>query len=213
MFFQEIFFERENSSSFLIVFALFRAFNQRMKSLLVPAILLCSLASIDAHSASGQDVLGKTPPEWNLTNWINSDALDLKGLRGKVVLIRWWTAPGCPYCRATAPALNQFHEHYGSKGLQVVGIYHHKASTPLDVKDVKQFVERFGFKFPVAIDPEWQTLKKWWLDEHRDGWTSISILLDRKGVIRYVHPGGQYIKGDAAHTELQSKIEAVLAEP
>jgi hypothetical protein len=87
-----------------------------------------------------------------------------------VVLVRWWTAPGRPYCAAPAPALNEFHARYKGKGLVVVGLYHHKADAPLDPAQVKRSAEEeFGFRFPVAID--------------------------RRGVVRHVHPGGQYARG------------------
>ena len=58
----------------------------------------------------GQKLIGTKPPEWQVEGWLNSPPLKLEDLRGKVVLIRWWTAPGCPYCSATAPALIEFHE-------------------------------------------------------------------------------------------------------
>ena len=42
----------------------------------------------------------------------------------------------------------------------------------------------------VAIDPAWRTLDAWWLKDHRRRWTSVTFVLDRKGVIRFIHPGG-----------------------
>jgi hypothetical protein len=44
------------------------------------------------------------------------------------------------------------------------------------------------------------------------GWTSVTFLLDKKGVVRHVHPGGQYVKGDTAHQKLTSMIEQLLKE-
>jgi thiol-disulfide isomerase/thioredoxin len=74
---------------------------------------------------AGDSPVGTKAPEWEAAHWLNSKPLALEGLRGKVVLVRWWTAPGCPYCAATAPALNEFHARYKDKGLVVVGFYHH----------------------------------------------------------------------------------------
>jgi peroxiredoxin len=156
-------------------------------------------------------LVGTRAKPWRVTDWINSSPLALKDLRGKVVLVRWWTAPGCPFCAATAPALNGFHAHYKDKGLTVIGFYHHKARAPLKVGAVKRAVKKFGFQFPVAIDPKWQTLKSWWLDKKR-GWTSVTFLIDRKGVIRHIHPGGKYVKGDKAYQALRAKIEELLKE-
>jgi len=126
--------------------------------------------------------------------------------------VRWWTAPGCPFCAATAPALNEFHARYKDKGLVVIGFYHHKASSPLDVARVKRSAAKFGFRFPVAIDPDWQTLHRWWLDRDRRRWTSVSFLIDRKGVIRHIHPGGSYARGDKAYDVMKAKIEELLRE-
>ena len=50
------------------------------------------------------------------------------------------------------------------------------------------------FTFPVALDADWSALKRWWLNRDRD-FTSVSFLVDRNGVIRYVHPGGEFHEG------------------
>jgi hypothetical protein len=47
-----------------------------------------------------------------------------------------------------------------------------------------------GFEFPVAIDPESQNLRRWWLDAARREFTSVSFVIDPTGVVRFVHPGG-----------------------
>lgn len=161
---------------------------------------------------AGEKLIGTKAQEWSVTNWINSAPLELKNLRGKVVLIRWWTAPDCPYCKATAPALNEFHEKYSKRGLQVIGFYHHKSDKPLRGEDVKRVSENFGFKFPLAIDTDWKTLHRWWLDRGNEKWTSVSFLIDRRGVIRHIHPGGEYVKGDKDYVRMEAKIEELLSE-
>jgi peroxiredoxin len=170
----------------------------------------CLLTSTIA--GADEKLIGTKPTEWKLTNWINSKPLTLKGQHGKVVLVRWWTGDGCPFCAATAPALKQFHAKYSDKGLVVIGIYHHKAKGRLKTDKVKETVKDFGFQFPVAIDPDWQTLKRWWLKDAERKWTSVSFLIDRKGVIRHIHPGGSYRKGDKAYRTMQNKIEELLKE-
>src|SRR4051794_31510540 len=92
--------------------------------------------SANALAENVNSLIGTRPPDWNVTNWLNSTPLQLKDLRGKVVLVRWWTAPTCPYCQATAPALNEFHEKFSKQGLQVIGFYHHKGEEPLRLEDV-----------------------------------------------------------------------------
>jgi peroxiredoxin len=186
-----------------------------VRCLRILAVLFAMHPSMKTSAAppAWDKLLGKQPAEWRLEDWLNSKPLKLEDLRGKVVLIRWWTAPDCPYCAATAPALNEFSKAYGDRGLQVIGIYHHKSSAPLTPADVRGYTGKFGFRFPVAIDPDWRTLKQWWLDAGGGSWTSVSFLLDREGRIRHIHPGGQYVKGDADYDAMQRKIEELLAEP
>jgi peroxiredoxin len=158
-------------------------------------------------------LIGLRFDRWDVRDWINSEPLALDSLRGKVVLIRWWTAPGCPYCEASAPALNEFSRRYRDRGLVVVGIYHHKSETPLTVDHVKKQARKLGLTFPVAIDPKWTTLRRWWLDRHNRGWTSVTILLDRRGIVRHVHPGGAFFKGENGYDALERMIGVLLAEP
>ena len=176
------------------------------------SLIVSLFLSVCLPLAAADKLIGSKAPAWHVTSWLNSSALELKDLQGKVVLVRWWTAPDCPYCQATAPALNEFNEKYHAQGLQVIGFYHHKADEPLKMGRVKEFVENFGFKFPVAIDPDWQTLRRWWLDDHARAWTSVSFLIDRHGVIRHIHPGGQYVKGDKDYERMKKKIAELLAE-
>lgn len=175
--------------------------------------LVCFLAAPGLFvpaALAGDKLIGTKPSEWEVSDWINSKPLALKDLAGKVVLVRWWTGPGCAYCAATAPSLNEFHDQYHDRGLVLIGFYHHKTLAPLDVARVKRTVEKFGFKFPVAVDRGWKTLHRWWLDSGDRPWTSVSFLLDRKGVIRHVHPGGQYVKGDDDYAAMKAKIEELL---
>ncbi len=185
----------------------------RANAKFVPSVLLALAFGFCPTSLPAADpLIGQPATEWHLTNWLNSAPLALKDLRGQVVLVRWWTAPQCEFCRATAPALDEFHADLAVKGLRVIGIYHHKLPTPLEPQQVAERAAEFGFKFPVAIDPGWRTLKRWWLDGHNRDFTSVSFLLDRRGVIRHIHAGGQYVKGDPDYAAMKTKIMELLAE-
>src|SRR5690349_525358 len=82
------------------------------------------------------------PPSWDVDTWINGPAVTLDGLRGQVVLVRWFTE-GCPYCKATAPTLVALHRDLAARGLAVIGVYHHKSDAPLVDDDVRALVTRF----------------------------------------------------------------------
>ncbi len=154
-------------------------------------------------------LIGTTPPAWQVDRWINSKPLSLDELRGKVVLVRWWTA-GCPYCSASAPALRTFHKDYGPKGLVVIGMYHHKDDGPFDPAVYQATANKYGFTFPLAFDPEWKTLHSWMRDVET-GFTSVTFLLDKHGVVRQVHPGGEYVAGEPGHAALDREITELLA--
>ena len=173
-------------------------------------IVLCLLLPV-AGQADNQ-LLGQPAQSWAVSEWINSEPLQLEDLRDSVVLVRWWTAPDCPFCRASAAALNEWHERYSDQGLQVIGFYHHKSRSLLSLEQVREYTRAFGFQFAVAIDPQWRTLRQWWLDTGRKNWTSVSFLLDRQGVIRHIHPGGSYVKGDPDYQAMQQMIDKLLAE-
>ena len=176
---------------------------------LLSLLLLCPSL---LWAGEGRELIGKPAPDWSFDHWQNSRPLKLKNFRGKVVLVRWWTAPNCRYCANTAPALNQLYRDYHKLGLEIIGAYHHKSDEPLVPKEIAKQAREFGFQFPVAIDTDWHTVNRWWLEAHDRQFTSVSFLIDRRGVIRYIHPGGQYAIGDRDFAELKSAIETLLAE-
>jgi peroxiredoxin len=161
---------------------------------------------------AGEQLTGTRAPEWKNTEWINSPPLSLSQLRGKVVLIRFFMESTCPMCRGSAPYLNQVYKEYADDGLVVIGMYTPKpAPKQTDISLVKGYVKDYGFQFPIALDNDWATLKKYWLDRVPNAdYTSVSFLLDRNGIIRMIHPGGLYSSEDAA--ALQKKIEELLKE-
>jgi peroxiredoxin len=167
-------------------------------------------AGTTAGASDGSEIVGTRAPGWDVPEWIGSPPIAWQSLRGKVVLVRWFMSTDCPYCTASAPALNALHEELGGRGLQVVGMYHHKNPEPLDLEKVRGWVNDFKFKFPVAVDRDWRTLHRWWLDGHERPYTSVSILVDQNGVIRHIHPGGTLQLGGADYLALRSKIQQLL---
>ena len=165
-----------------------------------------------AARAVGSELLGTAAPGWQIPEWIGSRPIAWSDLRGKVVLVRWFTSAECPHCHATAPALNRLHHDYAARGLAVIGMYHHKRAEPLTLDAVRATVRDYGFEFPVAIDRDWRTLNRWWLDGHKRDFTSVSFLIDRRGVIRLVHPGGTLAPGTPDFLAVQAKVEQLLAE-
>ena len=162
-------------------------------------------STVAAELSGKQGLVGVRAAEWEVGTWLNSEPLSLKKLHGKVVLIRWWTGPGCPYCIASAPILRDLNKRYGKKGLVVIGFYHPKSEGPVNRSEVAQLAKDLGMDFPVAVDAEWKTLNRYLLDQFPDApFTSVSFLIDREGIIRYIHPGGTIT--DAEGKDLENKV-------
>lgn len=175
-------------------------------------LLLLLLSALPGQRYDDSLPLGDRPPEWRVSDWFNSKPLKLKELRGDVVLVRWWTGPHCRFCIASSHTLNEFHDEFDKEGLRIVAFYHHKSQEPLSKEKVALNIESLGFRFPVAIDHKWRTLTDWWFDGGVRHFTSVTFLLDRKGVIRHIHPGGQYVKGDESYQQMRSMIQTLLKE-
>ena len=193
-----------------------------MRNLRIGGLLLLMLLSINQGltAKEGDELIGKPAPEWGTLEWMNSQPLKLSELEDKVVLIRWWTET-CPFCSRSAPALNEFHDIFKEKGLVVVGMYHPKPPGPRRQQALEKAVKRLGFEFPIALDMDWSRLRRYWLSNSRHRWTSVSFLIDKRGKIRYIHPGGEYYKGEDEtqteaqrdYDELKGLIEKLIAEP
>ena len=184
--------------------------------------MLSSLRSMDR--SAGGDRIGVAAPSFEFDGWLNSEPLSLEELRGRVVLVRWWTET-CPFCASSAPALRALDAQYSPRGLTVIGVYHPKADRdgPLDVARVERAVAARQLDFPIAIDWDWRngTLKNWWLTGPDRPATSVTFLLDKSGVIQYIHPGMEYHdpNGSEGHAMcaadmigIRSEIERLLAQ-
>ncbi len=178
-------------------------------------------APAPADPDSGIELLGRRAPSWSFTRWVRAPVGSLEDLRGKVVLVRWWT-DNCRYCRATLPVLERLQKRYRDRGLVVVGVYHPKPPRDITDAQVLGFARKLGFSGPVALDRDWTTLERYWLGGHPDrNWTSVSFLIDREGRLRWVHGGGEYHPSDdplharcaVQYQELSDVLSAALATP
>lgn len=173
-----------------------------------------------AASRGGTDRLGQPAPPWGNVAWLDGQPRSLADLRGRVVLIRFWTDT-CPFCRASAPALAQLDRDYRDRGVTVIGMYHPKPRgterTPAQVAEV---VGGWGWEFPVALDLDWAILDAYWLASADRRYTSVSFVLDEHGTIRYVHPGPEFHRGGppdhetcrADEADIRATLDALLAE-
>ena len=132
-------------------------------------------------------------------------------------LYRWWTNT-CPYCEASLPAIEKLRQEYEPKGLRVVGVYHPKPQRRVDDETVFAMARRFGYMGELAIDADWSELRKAYLSSGRRRATSVTFLVDKDGVTRFLHPGPvlfpsqdpQYKTENGDYQLLRRAIESLL---
>jgi thiol-disulfide isomerase/thioredoxin len=135
---------------------------------------------------------GRMPEFSGISEWINSPALTAAGLRGKVVLVDFWTY-SCINCVRTLPYIKAWHERYKDMGLVIVGVHTPEFEFEKDPKNVKAAIQKFGITYPVAMDNEYGT----W-NAYANKYWPAHYFVDAKGTIRYHHFGeGQYDKSEA----------------
>lgn len=187
----------------------------------VEAPVLVSAGAVVPKSRGGLDRVGLPAPAWGELEWLGGEPLALEDLRGRVVLIRFWTDT-CPFCRATAPALVEIDADYRDRGVTVVGMYHPKPrGSTRSSAEVGEVVAELGWRFPIALDLDWSVLDAFWLAQRARDYTSVSFVLDRRGVVRYVHPGPEFHPDGPPghedcrrdHQEIRDALDALLAEP
>jgi len=126
--------------------------------------------------------------------WINSEPLNLeKDLRGKVVLVDFWTY-SCINCIRTFPYLRGWNAQYKDKGLMIVGVHSPEFEFEKKTDNVKRAVKDFKLEYPVVQDNDF----KIWTAFKTQAWPQ-SYLVDKNGYIRYIHIGeGNYDKTEEA---------------
>ncbi len=148
-------------------------------------------------------------PSWKNTSWLNADRPQtLESLRGRVVLLNFWTFT-CYNCRNAIPSLVTFDRTYRQHGLTVIGI-HTPEFPPYagehDRANVTKALREQGIEYPNAQDNDSRT---WNLYRIRY-WPSY-VLIDRRGQIRY-EGYGEFHVGDAHHQLWDNRIRALLGE-
>lgn len=153
-------------------------------------------------SASAADLadLGAMPSLDGAVQWLNSAPLTSEALRGKVVLVDFWTWD-CINCQRSLPHVNDWARRYADQGLVVVGVHTPEYDYEHDVGQLKSKVASLGIGYPVAVDNDYQVWNAW----GNQFWPA-HYFVDRQGQVRHVHFG----EGDYAGQE--KVIQALLDE-
>jgi thiol-disulfide isomerase/thioredoxin len=135
-----------------------------------------------------------------IADWLNTQPLTMAGLRGRVVLVDFWTY-SCINCRRTLPFLRALHETYEARGLTVLGVHTPEFDFEKIPANVERAVHSLNVTWPVAEDPDRAT----W-DAFRNSYWPADYLVDRSGRIRLTHVG----EGD--DTEIEDAVRGLLAD-
>lgn len=132
--------------------------------------------------------------------WINSAPLTMQALRGKVVLVDFWTYT-CINCIRTLPYIRSWHEKYKDKGLVIVGVHTPEFEFEKDLDNVKKAAADFELTYPIMQDNDYKTWRA-----YANRYWPAKYLIDKNGKIRYTHFG----EGD--YDETEEMIQRLLKE-
>jgi thiol-disulfide isomerase/thioredoxin len=133
----------------------------------------------DAHTAAPNFV--------GITRWFNSGPLSIDELRGRVVLVDFWTY-GCYNCVNTLPYVTKLYDQYKGRGLVVVGVHTPEFPFERSAGNVQAALKRHGITYPVAQDNDSATWNAW-----RNQYWPAQYIVDQRGNVVFSHAGeGQY---------------------
>ena len=191
------------------------------RSALLIGVLSPLLLAGDKSASSprdGRELVGTKMPALAFDRWIGTDGGKPLDVSGRPVLYRWWTT-GCSFCVKSLPAMETLRARHESDGLRVVAVFHPKPPREVPAETIRDAAKKIGFHGVVAADDSWSQLERVWLTEKRPA-TSVSFLVDAKGVIRFVHPGTtlfpsddpKHVKENEAFRALEAAVAKVVAE-
>ena len=161
------------------------------------------IEQLGAPRQPGENFAAKTlamPPLAGATHWFNSAPLTGETLRGKVVLVDFWTY-SCINCLRTLPYLKAWNEKYRDQGLVIIGVHSPEFAFEKDQRNVEQAIRDLGITYPVAMDNHYAI----WNAYHNQYWPA-HYLIDAQGQIREQH------FGEGAYRETEEMIQSLLKE-
>jgi thiol-disulfide isomerase/thioredoxin len=173
-----------------------------------PNFLRGALAALALAGAGGSvPAMSANAPEFthaSASEWINSPPLTLHGLRGKVVLVEFWTFD-CYNCRNTLPWLQAIHTEYAPRGLEVIGVHTPELPQERVPDNVRTAVKELGIPYPVMLDADFS----YWRALNNRYWPAF-YLVDRDGRIALA-AFGELHRGTERGNRMEARIRELLA--
>ncbi|AIL62018.1 thioredoxin family protein [Pseudomonas alkylphenolica] len=182
-----------------------RRLNPTRRKVGIAAALALSLIAVGLGGRllagpSQLDTLGPMPELSGAVQWLNSPALDREALKGKVVLVDFWTYD-CINCQRSLPYVNNWAKRYADQGLVVIGVHTPEYDYENDIDNVRGQVAKLGIEYPVAIDNRYAI----WNAFGNQFWPA-HYFVDARGQVRFVH------FGEGAYDTQEQVIQQLLAE-
>lgn len=147
---------------------------------------------------------GPHPDLRDIDGWLQSDVSSLEELRGKVVVVEFWTF-GCINCQRTLPNLIELYGAHSRDDLEFVGIHSPEFAHEADVDNIVAAAADLGVTWPIALDTNKRTFHHW--QEGTTAYWPRTYVLDRDGNIRFDHIG------EGRYDELNETVARLIADP
>lgn len=169
----------------------------------VPKVIDYLVDSVKAANEPDVSAKGEMPSLSGAVQWLNSPALSKESLRGKVVLVDFWTFD-CINCQHSIPYVNAWAKKYEKDGLVVIGVHTPEYPYERVIDNVRKNVEKLGLNYPIAIDNNYAI----WRAFGNQYWPA-HYLIDAQGQIRYTHFGeGSYDTQEQVIQQLLNEARA-----
>lgn len=145
-------------------------------------------------------VLGSLPSLDGASAWMNSPPIDTRQLRGKVVLVDFWTY-SCINCIRTLPHVRAWAEKYRDQGLVVIGVHTPEFGFEKDTTNISKAIARFKIDYPIAVDSDHRV----WDAFHNNAWP-VFYVADAQGQVR------ARLVGEGNYEKTETIIQSLLAE-
>ncbi|KPA89096.1 MULTISPECIES: cytochrome c biogenesis protein DipZ [Pseudomonas] len=166
----------------------------------IPRAIDYVISKANAATAVDLEAKGAMPALDGAVEWLNSAPLNRESLRGKVVLVDFWTFD-CINCQHTLPYVKDWAKKYEKDGLVVIGVHTPEYAYEKILGNVRQQVKELGIGYPVAIDNDYRI----WRAFDNQYWPA-HYLIDAKGQVRYTH------FGEGRYDEQEKVIQTLLQE-